>query len=83
MLSRTASNLYWLSRNMERAECLARILDATSRLTSLPQAEGAATNEWDSAIATAACVQSFKVNYEEANEQTVTEFLAFSPYNPA
>ncbi|HXM30791.1 MAG TPA: alpha-E domain-containing protein, partial [Xanthobacteraceae bacterium] len=79
MLSRTASNLYWLSRNMERAECLARILDATSRLTSLPQAEGETTNEWNSAIATAACMQSFKVNYEEANEQSVTEFLAFSP----
>jgi len=83
MLSRTASNLYWLSRNMERAECLARILDATSRLTSLPQAEGETTNEWNSAIATAACMQSFKVNYEEANEQSVIEFLAFSPYNPA
>ncbi|MGE0604728.1 MAG: alpha-E domain-containing protein, partial [Xanthobacteraceae bacterium] len=27
MLSRTASNLYWLSRYVERAECLARILD--------------------------------------------------------
>ena len=83
MLSRTAANLYWLSRNMERAECLARILDATSRLTSLPQAEDETTNEWDSAITTAACADLFKINYEEANEQTVTEFLAFSPYNPA
>jgi uncharacterized alpha-E superfamily protein len=63
MLSRTASNLYWLSRNMERAECLARILDATARLTSLPQAEGVTTNEWDSAIITAACADLFKVNY--------------------
>jgi uncharacterized alpha-E superfamily protein len=81
MLSRTAANLYWLSRSMERAECLARILDATHRLTSLPQAEGETTNEWESAVATAACADAFKLNYEAANEQTVTEFLAFSPYN--
>ena len=32
MLSRTADNLYWLSRYVERAEYLARILDATQRL---------------------------------------------------
>jgi uncharacterized alpha-E superfamily protein len=83
MLSRTAANLYWLSRNMERAECLARILDATHRLTSLPQSESQTTNEWDSAIATAACADAFRLNYEQANEQTVTEFLALSPYNPA
>jgi uncharacterized alpha-E superfamily protein len=67
---------------MERAECLARILDATNRLTSLPQADGE-TNEWESAIATAACAESFKLNYETANEQSVTEFIAFSPHNPS
>ncbi len=83
MLSRTAANLYWLSRSMERAECLARILDATNRLTSLPQTGGEITNEWESAIATAACADAFRINYEQANEQTVTEFLAFSPYNPS
>jgi uncharacterized alpha-E superfamily protein len=83
MLSRTASNLYWLSRYVERAECLARILDATYRLSALPQGYGSATNEWDSAIATAGCVSSFKDVHKEANERTVTEWLAFSPENPA
>ena len=33
MLARTADNLYWLARYVERAEYLARILDATYRLT--------------------------------------------------
>jgi uncharacterized alpha-E superfamily protein len=83
MLSRTASNLYWLSRYVERAECLARILDATYRLSALPQGYGSETNEWDSAIATAGCVNSFKEKYEEANERTVTEYLAFSLDNPS
>ena len=36
MLSRTADNLYWLARYVERAEYLARILEATQRLTALP-----------------------------------------------
>ena len=38
MLSRTADNLYWLARYVERAEYLARILEATQRLTALPLA---------------------------------------------
>ena len=38
MLSRTADNLYWLARYVERAEYLARILEETQRLTTLPLA---------------------------------------------
>ena len=38
MLSRTADNLYWLARYVERAEYLARILEVTQRLTTLPLA---------------------------------------------
>jgi uncharacterized alpha-E superfamily protein len=83
MLSRTADNIYWLSRYIERAECLARILDVASRLASLPAAYGGSTNEWESAIATAGCVNAFAAAYGEANEKTVTEFLAFSPENPS
>ena len=83
MLSRAADNIFWLSRNIERADALARILDATHRLTALPQASAGTTNEWQSAVATAGCVTAFQAAYDEANERTVTEFLAFSPANPA
>ena len=83
MLSRTADNLYWLSRYVERAECLARILDVASRLASLPAAYGGSTNEWESAVATAGCVDAFNAAYGEANEKNVNEFLAFSPANPS
>ena len=47
MLSRTADNLYWLARYVERAEYLARILDTTLRLSTLPLAYVGASNEWD------------------------------------
>src|SRR6266540_3668422 len=83
MLSRTADNLYWLARYIERAEYLARILEATQRLTALPSAYAGATNEWDSAVATAGCASAFHATHNEANEETVTEFLAFSQANPS
>ena len=81
MLSRTADNLYWLSRYVERAEYLARILDATQRLSALPLAYVGATNEWESAVATAGCANAFFKLYDEANEENVTDFLAFSTAN--
>jgi uncharacterized alpha-E superfamily protein len=84
MLARTADNLYWLSRYIERAEYLARILEATQRLTAVPTAYGgSATNEWESALATAGCAKAFFAAHKEANEETVTAFLAFSPDNPS
>jgi uncharacterized alpha-E superfamily protein len=83
MLSRTADNLYWLARYVERAEYLARILEATQRLTALPIAYGGSSNEWESAVATAGCASAFFAHYGEANEENVTDFLAFSTANPS
>jgi uncharacterized alpha-E superfamily protein len=83
MLSRTADNLYWLARYVERAEYIARILDTTLRLTALPLAYVGSTNEWESAVDTAGCAGAFFEAYKEANEETVTEFLAFSTENPS
>jgi uncharacterized alpha-E superfamily protein len=83
MLARTADNLYWLARYVERAEYLARILDATYRLTSLPLTYVGSSNEWESAVATAGCANAFFAAYTEANEETVTDFLAFSTGNPS
>src|SRR6516225_5541151 len=81
MLSRTADNLYWLSRYVERAEFLARILEATQRLTTLPLTYVGTSNEWESAVATAGCASAFFSVYHEANEKNVTDFLAFSTTN--
>ncbi|MBN9439845.1 alpha-E domain-containing protein [Bosea sp. (in: a-proteobacteria)] len=83
MLSRTADSLYWVSRYVERAEYLARILDATTRLTNLPSAYGGAGTEWQSAVATAGCEDAFALAYDEANERNVCEFLTFNPDNPS
>ncbi|GJD87921.1 alpha-E domain-containing protein [Methylobacterium hispanicum] len=84
MLSRTADNLYWLSRYVERAEFVARILDAAHRLASLPTSYGGGeTNEWASALASAGDTDAFKAHYDTVNSHTVCDFLAFSPKNPS
>jgi len=83
MLSRTAENLYWLARYVERAEYLARTIDATLRVTALPAAYIGKTNEWDSALLTAGVAASFYQQYEVANEHNVVDYLSFSASNPS
>lgn len=82
MLSRMADNLFWLSRYMERAENLARILDVAQRLSALPSAYAGASNEWESAIATAACADSFFNTYAEATRENVIAFIVAHGANP-
>src|SRR3979411_3546624 len=83
MLSRTADNLYWLARSVGRAEFVARILEATQRLTAMPLSYIGGTNEWESAVATAGSAKAFAAHYPEANEETAIDFLAFSTGHPS
>ena len=45
MLSRTADHLFWMSRYIERAENLARMLDVTYQTSLVPQSLEAAQSE--------------------------------------
>ncbi|TAL01705.1 MAG: alpha-E domain-containing protein [Rhodospirillaceae bacterium] len=83
MLSRTADSLYWLSRYVERADYLARVLDTATRLSSLPAAYAGTGNEWESALITAGCLEAFEEVYDVPTAETVTEFLVSSNRNPS
>ena len=83
MLSRTADSLFWLSRYVERADYLARVLEAASRLSVLPKAYGSGGNEWESALATAGCGDLFHQFHDQTDAASVTHFLAFSDDNPS
>lgn len=48
MLSRTAENLYWMARYMERAEATARLLTMGQRMAILPGAHH--RDEWRSVV---------------------------------
>ncbi|MCI5045931.1 MAG: alpha-E domain-containing protein [Aquisalinus sp.] len=48
MLSRAAENIFWLARNIERAEANARLLEMGRRMTMLPGSSG--RDEWRSVL---------------------------------
>ncbi len=83
MLSRTADSLYWLARYVERADFLARIMEAAMRMASLPTGDGGGGAEWDSAIAISDQREAFTAAYGAADEQSVRRFLAFDHTNPS
>jgi uncharacterized alpha-E superfamily protein len=83
MLSRMADSLYWLSRYVERAENLARILDVAQRLSALPISYAGTSNEWESALATAACDDAFKTAFSDATRENVIAYIVASDLNPS
>lgn len=79
MLSRTADSLYWTGRYIERADFLARILEATIRLAAIPtRGDGDAETVWASALASAGAPKALG---RAPTEKSVREYLAFSSDN--
>jgi uncharacterized alpha-E superfamily protein len=50
MLSRTADNLYWIARYMERADTAARLLEVGSRISAAALGAQGYRSEWDSLL---------------------------------
>ncbi|MBD8525120.1 alpha-E domain-containing protein [Pseudomarimonas arenosa] len=79
MLARIAENLFWLSRYMERADYLARLLQVAGHMSAVrPDADS--DSEWQSAIVAAGAKDSFFPE-RQANEASVVDYLAFDPAN--
>ena len=83
MLARTADNLYWLARNLERADYLARIVNVTRRLDALPSAFSGPGTEWESALLSAGASEAYDKYYETVDGAHVIEFLVFDERNPS
>lgn len=83
MLSRTAENLYWLSRYVERAENIARLLDVTMRMASLPQERKSYESEWRSTVIASGCEEGFFAVHEQATPAAVVHYLTSDPENPS
>ncbi|MGO4870163.1 MAG: alpha-E domain-containing protein, partial [Roseiarcus sp.] len=73
MLARTADNLFWLARSMERADYIARTIEATLRLEYLPKTEGERTGEWEGALNAAGAYDSFIAEHGELDEEGAVE----------
>ena len=81
MLSRTADNLYWVSRYLERADFLARLIEASSRIAALPKAYAVAQDEWQSVLIASGADETFFDHMETADEASVIAYLAFDERN--
>src|SRR3984893_17029743 len=83
MLSRTADNLYWLARYVERADFLARIIKAAQRLATLPASYSGSGTEWESALESSGAAQGFCATRGAIEEAGVVDYLTFAPDNPS
>lgn len=84
MLSRTASSLVWMSRQIERADGLARLIDMTARLDALPsQHQGNRFFGWEQALAAAGVSEAFYAAHADASAENVVHYLAFAQDNPS
>jgi uncharacterized alpha-E superfamily protein len=80
MLSRTAENLFWMARYMERAECTARLLTMGQRMAILPGAT--MRDEWRSVALVTECEHVFGKD-AVIRESDIVEHLMLNPDNPA
>lgn len=79
LLSRTAENLYWLGRYVERAESTARLIEMGYRMAMLP---GSVTrDEWRSVAAAAGCVDLFDDG--PITEAAIVRTLLLDKENPS
>jgi uncharacterized alpha-E superfamily protein len=81
LLGRTANGLYWMSRYIERAENMARLVDAGLRL-ALTRTDSSA-DEWASVLMSAGVKAAFDTRYSEYSAETVGDFLLRDTTNPS
>ncbi|RUS63239.1 alpha-E domain-containing protein [Pseudorhodobacter sp. E13] len=82
MLSRTADNLYWIARYMERAETAARLLEVGARNSLIPSAHGH-RSEWNSLLHAIGTEAAFTAKYGDPVQRNIESHLFFDHDNPS
>jgi uncharacterized alpha-E superfamily protein len=82
MLSRTAENLYWTGRYVERAENTARALDVSLR-AALQRGDQDAVADWASVVDLVGDRSTFTAAYGEPTADNVTTFAILDASNPS
>jgi uncharacterized alpha-E superfamily protein len=76
MLSRTADHLYWMSRYVERAESLARLVDAHYRMSLLPHSSETLAQSLTATMAALQMAEAYKERHETIEPRAVFEFVS-------
>ena len=80
MLSRVAEAIYWMTRNVERAENIARFVDVTLNMTlDLPLGT---QQQWEPLVLATGDEAYFKKHYDVASSESVIQFLVFDTEYP-
>lgn len=82
MLSRTAENLYWMTRYVERAENMARLVEMGARMSALPTSSGH-RSEWESVLSAASAAESHAAKYDDITRESAVEHILFDRSNPS
>jgi uncharacterized alpha-E superfamily protein len=83
MLSRTAENLYWTGRYMERAENMARILDVSHRIALQRPGSASSDADWRGVVDILGHWPRFLAKHEGPSAAAVTAFFTLDPDNPS
>ncbi|MBB5700917.1 putative alpha-E superfamily protein [Ochrobactrum daejeonense] len=81
LLGRTANGLYWMFRYIERAENMARLVDAGLRMALTKTSD--APEEWSSVAVSAGANHGFSAKYDNYNAANVADFLLRDTDNPS
>ena len=84
MLSRVANSLYWMSRYIERADNVARMIDVNLQLLLDFRRlnDEHLARHWIPIVQSTGDEEHFFKLYKEANGQTVTDYFVFERENP-
>jgi uncharacterized alpha-E superfamily protein len=83
VLSRVASNLYWMSRLVERAENTARVLDVAWRMSLLVKEPTLQDQEWLAPLNITGTLFPFSGRHNLVCAKEVLHFMALDPENPS
>lgn len=81
MLGRTANDLYWMARYVERAENISRLLEVGLRLGLLTH--DGAEGEWRSTLRSAGCEAGYLEKHTTYDTASVIDFLLLDRANPS
>ncbi len=83
MLSRTAENLFWIARYIERAETMARLLEVGARIALMPSAGHGYRSEWESLLQASGTAAGFAAKYGDPVQRNIESYLFFDRDNPS
>ncbi|MEM7619282.1 MAG: alpha-E domain-containing protein [Pseudomonadota bacterium] len=81
MLSRTAENLYWMARYIERADSTARLVEMANRIAIVPGEDN--LNEWRSIAAVAGSHHLLPSDKNGFDKHTILRHLIIDTQNPS